>query len=422
MKKNFRLLLLLTMVLIAVPFAARTAQAATLSRPTLKSLKTQSSSVQVTWKKVSGAKGYYVYRKQGSGSSKRIAKVSGASSTSYKDTSVTSGKKYTYTVRAYKGNTKSKASKSLTTRFLSKPTLSGSTSSGQIKLSWKKTSGATGYKIYRKTSGSYKLLKTVKGASALSSTDSSVTGGKTYYYKIVAYKGSYQSASSLISITCKAATSSSGTKIETLSRSKNVAISADVSLTGSGTGYHAKLVIGTANSAVSFGLQFDNYADSPYAGHTAFLVENILSGTSQQYTRFDYNGSKYASLNKTYNLTLVVTKSTGKVRVYVNNKKVGSVTNKNLANQQLYVWVEGAARKCNDSVTANFKNIKVIENGALNTSPQVSYIQTASGIKTNTTVNACPSSIKISGTLNNLSSSLDWDSAPSSVNGYVRFY
>ncbi len=419
MKKILTMLLLAAAVLTfagAVPAFAQTAQAASLSKPKMRAIKNKDGSVKISWKTVSNAEGYYVYRRQGSGSYKKIAKVSGGSTASYVDTTVKSGKKYTYCVKAYNGSTKSSAQKSgITTRYLSCPTLSAQAQDGSVKLSWESVSGAAGYKIYKKTSdGSYKKIKTLSDKTSY--TDKDVENGTKYNYKMIACYGSYQSATA--SVSCKPA----GSRITSLSTSKNVAISADVTLDGSGTGFHAKLVIGTADAAVSFGLQYDKYAVSPYTGKTAFLVENILSGTYQKYTRFDYNGSSYASLNTTYNLTLVLTKSTGKIRVYVNNTLVGSVTNANLANQDVYVWVEGAARKRGDSVKATFSNVQLIENGAFITSPQVSYIQTAAGLSVNTSVGSYPSKIKVSGTLTSLGSSDDWDSAPDSVNGYIRFY
>ena len=56
-----------------------------------------------------------------------------------------------------------------------------------VKLSWSGTSGAQGYEIYRATSrtGSYKKVATVKEKSY---KNTGLTKGKTYYYKVRAYK------------------------------------------------------------------------------------------------------------------------------------------------------------------------------------------------------------------------------------------
>ena len=57
-------------------------------------------------------------------------------------------------------------------------------------LKWKKNSKATGYEIYRATkkNGKYKKIKIIKKASVVKFTDSKVKKGKTYYYKVRAYK------------------------------------------------------------------------------------------------------------------------------------------------------------------------------------------------------------------------------------------
>ena len=62
-----------------------------------------------------------------------------------------------------------------------------SASSSSIKVSWDAVSGATGYQVWRATSasGSYTSLGTVTGTSK---TSVSLTTGKTYYYKVRAYK------------------------------------------------------------------------------------------------------------------------------------------------------------------------------------------------------------------------------------------
>lgn len=62
----------------------------------------------------------------------------------------------------------------------------------RLKLTWEKIDSVDGYKVYRATSksGKYKLVKTVSGDSTLTYTDTKRTCGKTYYYKIKAYKKS----------------------------------------------------------------------------------------------------------------------------------------------------------------------------------------------------------------------------------------
>ncbi|MCD7753053.1 MAG: fibronectin type III domain-containing protein, partial [Clostridiales bacterium] len=63
--------------------------------------------VKVSWGKVTGASGYYVYRKTSGGTFSKIATVTSGSTVSYTDKTAKSGTTYYYTVRAYKGGTTS---------------------------------------------------------------------------------------------------------------------------------------------------------------------------------------------------------------------------------------------------------------------------------------------------------------------------
>lgn len=73
-------------------------------------------------------------------------------------------------------------------------TLTASDSS--IKIGWSRVAGASGYQIYQATSanGTYKLVKTIV-AGKYSYINTKLTPGKTYYYKVRAYKTSGKSKS-----------------------------------------------------------------------------------------------------------------------------------------------------------------------------------------------------------------------------------
>ena len=62
-------------------------------------------------------------------------------------------------------------------------------SNSKVKLSWNKVSGAQGYVIYRKYGGKWKAIKRVS-KNTTSYTDRSVKSGKTYGYRIRAYRKS----------------------------------------------------------------------------------------------------------------------------------------------------------------------------------------------------------------------------------------
>lgn len=71
-----------------------------------------------------------------------------------------------------------------------KPSLSVTAGSKKASLTWKKVSEADGYQIMRSTkkSSGFKTVKTVTSKNTIKYTDSGLSKGKTYYYKIRAYK------------------------------------------------------------------------------------------------------------------------------------------------------------------------------------------------------------------------------------------
>lgn len=78
-----------------------------IDNPELISAKSSKKGVTAKWEVVNGASGYYVYRKEGSGSYKKLATVKGATKYSYLDKSAKKGRTYTYKVKAYYSKTTS---------------------------------------------------------------------------------------------------------------------------------------------------------------------------------------------------------------------------------------------------------------------------------------------------------------------------
>ena len=78
-----------------------------LAAPTPSSVTSSKSGITFKWGKVTGASGYIVYRKTGSGSYEELATVKGSTKVSYLDKSAEKGKTYTYIVKAYSGSSKS---------------------------------------------------------------------------------------------------------------------------------------------------------------------------------------------------------------------------------------------------------------------------------------------------------------------------
>lgn len=193
------------------------------------------------------------------------------------------------------------------------------------------------------------------------------------------------------------------------------AIEADVYLSGSGTGFHGKLVIQTPTSAVSFGPQYDEAAPEEYRGETAFIIENVESNNpgDQEYTRVGF-----AELNTWYNLMLSIAED-GSVNAYVDGEIVATVHNSGLSNKNVTLSVEGSARKNGDMIDVTFKDIKLKGSDAYNSKKYWAYniSETNDGIK----VTDQDGEIKIQGTIEGLKDEEDWDSAYDQVSGVVQY-
>ena len=154
---------------------------------------------KLSWKAVSGATKYYVYRSTDGVEYKPYYTVS---KTSFTDSKSASGKKYYYKVKAVTVvNGKAIVSgysnvKSIFTS-LAKPTVKITTVSGKPKLSWSKVTGADKYYVYRSTNGKdYTILiKTTK----TSVTNTGAKKGTKYYYKVKAICSANANANSVFS-------------------------------------------------------------------------------------------------------------------------------------------------------------------------------------------------------------------------------
>lgn len=166
-----------------------------LSTPKITSIANVSSGVTVKWEKVSGANGYYVYRKTGNGNWTKVATIKSNGTVSYTDKTAKAGVIYKYTVKAYSGSYTSSNKASGDFKRLSTPKITSlsNTTSG-VTVKWGKAAGASGYYVYRKTTGGWTKIATVKGAGTVSYTDKTAKAGVTYKYTVKAYYGSFTSS------------------------------------------------------------------------------------------------------------------------------------------------------------------------------------------------------------------------------------
>ncbi|MBQ2284164.1 MAG: fibronectin type III domain-containing protein, partial [Clostridia bacterium] len=158
----------------------------------LKASSNKTTSVKLSWKALDGATGYRVYRYDAA--SKKYVIVATTKSTSYTVKNLKAGTSYKFVVKAYKkvdgSNLWGSTSAALTTATTpDTPTLKVAAGKKSATLKWSKETG-TGYVVYMATSknGKYSKIATVKGSSNISTVKKNLTTGKTYYFKVRAYK------------------------------------------------------------------------------------------------------------------------------------------------------------------------------------------------------------------------------------------
>ncbi len=256
-----------------------------LSTPKPSSVKNASSGATVTWKKVTGAQGYKVYRKTGSGDWKLIATTTNNKKFSYTDKTAKSGKTYYYSVQAYSNKTTSTYDKTgLKLKYLAAPKAKTKVNVTSIKISWDKVSSAKEYAIYRKSSGESKWKK-ITTTTKLSYIDKNVKNNKTYSYRVKAINGktisSYKTVKQLfLSIPKLSSVKNIDTGVKFTWKKVNGAEGYKIyRKTGSGD---FKLIATTTNNK-----------KFTYTDKTA------KAGTAYTYTVKAYNGKTNSSYNKT---------------------------------------------------------------------------------------------------------------------------
>lgn len=152
------------------------------------------STITLSWDKVTGVSGYRVYQLDSkTGKYKHIASVT--KGTSYKASKLSAGTTYKFKIRAYKkddGTIWGDYSSEFATATKTKtPTLkvSASSAKGKVNAKWSNVSGETGFQLFysAKSSGGFKKVKTYS-KNVLEGSKTGLTSGKTYYFKVRAYK------------------------------------------------------------------------------------------------------------------------------------------------------------------------------------------------------------------------------------------
>ncbi len=163
---------------------------------------TASGQINLQWTYEENATSYRIYRSTTPGG-EGATPLATVTSSSYTDSSVTSGVTYYYEITALTGTTESgrssEYSANTTGTGTAPPTPTGlvaTAGNGSVALSWAASTGATSYSIYRGTTAGGEGSTPVATITSNSYTNTGLTNGTTYYYKVAAANSAGTSAQS----------------------------------------------------------------------------------------------------------------------------------------------------------------------------------------------------------------------------------
>lgn len=163
----------------------------------LKLISNTSSSIKISWSKLSKCDGYEIFRSKEKNSGYIKVNTINNSSTTYSSNGLKSSTTYYYKVRGYSliENKKNYGEFSDKIETCTKPTkITGmnniSSTTKTIKIKWDKLDYVDGYEVFRSTnySTSYTKIKNISDSSIIQNISNNLKSGRTYYYKVKAYK------------------------------------------------------------------------------------------------------------------------------------------------------------------------------------------------------------------------------------------
>ena len=281
------------------------------SVPKLSKITTSYNSITVKWNTVSDADGYQVYRKVNSGKWKVVKNTTG---TSYKDKNVKAGYKNSYTVKAYKKVNGKKVYSGYNKKGLSgklNTIVSLSVKNKTVSISWKKTTGATGYYIYRSGSknGKFSKIKTITNGKTLKYTDKKVKTGNTYYYKVIPFAkitgkkvNSTSSIIKCISLKKKTPSSNTGTYPAEVQKLITYLKTNGDKWSGGGDNYERTWKI-SANERVTFQYQ-SPHDDQKSAVWMAYIITDSNNAAKDETIRISWEGHIFEDLSQTRRISV----------------------------------------------------------------------------------------------------------------------
>ncbi|MFR1114673.1 MAG: hypothetical protein ACLSEX_15445, partial [Blautia sp.] len=154
------------------------------------------NAVKITWDPVEGADGYRLYYKEQTGPWKYVTQIANGQTTSYVHEGLVTGRTYTYYMRAYKvidgqkvfGAYSDGVSGKALPRQVQITKAAGASKS--VVLNWGRINGASGYRVYYKTSenGAWQYVAQIGKGGTTTYTHKNLKKGQKVYYKMRAYR------------------------------------------------------------------------------------------------------------------------------------------------------------------------------------------------------------------------------------------
>ncbi len=188
-------------------------------------LQNRAGNTVISWEAVNGASEYQLYKGTSPDDMALIGDF-GADTLSYVDSDVVPGVTYVYKLRTKGAEGYSVFSDLYKIMYLEVPKIKTlSNTYDGVKITWNKSAGAEGYKVYRRygKGESWELIETLD-ASKLTYTDAGAANSKTVYYTVKAMGGeseSYFASKSIIFIKAPQVTVTNGSKGVTVKWDKN---------------------------------------------------------------------------------------------------------------------------------------------------------------------------------------------------------
>ncbi len=239
------------------------------------------ASVSLTWATSAGASSYSVYRGTASGGESTTPIAAGPTSTAYTDTGLTNGTTYYYRVAAVNsGGTSGMSNEASATPEPSAPAapagLTATAGNASVSLAWATSAGASSYSVYRGTaSGGESTTPIAAGLTSTAYTDTGITNGTTYYYRVAAVNGGGTSGmSNEASATPEPSAPAAPTGLTATAGNASVSLTWAASAgTGSYSVYRGTAAGGESATPIEAGLTSTAYTDAGLANGTTYYYK-----------------------------------------------------------------------------------------------------------------------------------------------------